>query len=161
MGAVVDEDTGQEPSCIFCDSKDDCPHLVAVIDRTFAECTGGALYEAIDNLREILSDKILATLSAAKDFDSGTVDDDIAAIAQQARDNHDSEYPDDIYIDEHRFLAWLTEALINAGAEEPSGHIVEEGGPGLSSALTLLYASDPRLMIETVEKTLRSAAGGL
>ncbi len=51
MGAVVDENTGQEPSRIFCDSKDDCPHLVAVIDRTFAECNAGALYEALDNLR--------------------------------------------------------------------------------------------------------------
>ena len=104
IGAVVDEKTGQEPSCIFCDSKDDCPHLVAFIDRTFAECNGGALYEALDNLREILSDKILATLSAGKDFGSGKVDDEIALITQEARDNYDSEYPDDIYINQQVFL---------------------------------------------------------
>lgn len=161
MGAVVDEETGQEPSCIFCHSKDDCPHLVAVIDRTFAACNGGALYEALDNLREILSAKILATLSAGKDFGSGAVDDEIAAIAQDARDNYDSEYPDDICIDEYMFLAWLTEVLIDAGAEESPGYIVEEGGPGQSSSLTLLYASDPKLVIQAAEKALKGAVADL
>ena len=161
MGAVVDEESGQEPSCMFCDSKDDCPHLVAAIDRTFAQCNGGALYDALGNLREVLSDKFLATLRAGKVFDSGTLDDEIAAIAQEARVNYDLEYPDDVYIDEYMFLAWLTEVLIDAGAEEPPGYIVEEGGPGQSSALTLLYASDPKVVIEAAEKALKGAVADL
>ena len=161
IGAVVDEKTGQEPSCIFGDSKDDCPHLVGFIDRTFAECNGGALYEALDNLREILSDKILASLSAGKDFGSAKVDDEIALIAQEARDNYDSEYPDDIYINQQVFLAWLTGVMISAGAKMHPGHISEEGGPGQSSALTLLYASDPKLVTQAAETALKGAIADL
>lgn len=100
MGAVVDEETGQEPTCIFCDSEDDCPHLVAVIDKTFAECSGGALYDGLDNLRDILSGKILRKLCAGEDFNDAETDGELAAIAQEARDNYDPEYPDDVYIDE-------------------------------------------------------------
>jgi len=103
----------------------------------------------------------LATLRAGKVFDSGTLDDEIAAIAQEARVNYDLEYPDHVYIDEYMFLAWLTEVLIDAGAEEPPGYIVEEGGPGQSSALTLLYASDPKVVIEAAEKALKGAVADL
>jgi hypothetical protein len=42
--------------------------------------------------------------------------------------------------------------LIDAGAEEPPGYIVEEGGPGQSSALTLLYAENPKHVIHKVER---------
>jgi len=51
--------------------------------------------------------------------------------------------------------------LIDAGAEEPPGYIVEEGGPGQSSALTLLYASDPKVVIEAAEKALKGAVADL
>jgi hypothetical protein len=156
MGNVIDEETGQEPTCIFCNSKNACSHLVAVIDRTFAECSGGALYKTIAKLRGLLSDIISGMVEAAADLDESVVDHELAALFREAVENYDSAYPDDIYIDEGMFLEWLVTALIDAGADEPPGYIVEEGGPGQSSALTLLYAENPKHVIQEVEKVLRA-----
>lgn len=154
MGEVVDEETGQEPSCIFCEDKDGCPHLVAVIDRTFSECCGGALYETLDNLRDMLSDIVSGMIQAPEYLDKDSVDYELGEVLQDAVENYDPAYPDDIFIDNGMLLSWLIEALISAGAEEPPGDIVEQGGPGQSSALTLLYAKHPDRVIQQVEKTL-------
>ena len=43
VAAMHDENIGEEPKCVICGSSEDCEHLVACIDRTFAECEGGAL----------------------------------------------------------------------------------------------------------------------
>ena len=157
MGAVFDEVTGQEPSCTVCGSKDYCPHQVAVIDRTFADCVGGVLYETIDKLRETLSVGISAKIKASQNVGVESSDDYIASIVREAVEDYDPEYPDDIYIDENIFLAWLIEALIDAGAERHPGAIVEEGGPGQSSSLTLLYANDPKSLVCDVTKVLEDA----
>jgi hypothetical protein len=152
MGNVIDEETGQESTCMFCNSSDDCPHLVAVIDRTFAECNGGELYKAIAAIRELLSETLLGMIEKAEDPDGNRVDYELAAIFREAIENCDPAHPDDIYIDEGMFLEWLVSELIDAGAEEPPGYIVEEGGPGQSSALTLLYAENPKHVIHKVER---------
>ncbi len=161
MGAVVDEETGQEPSCIFCDSRDDCPHLVAVIDRTFSACNGGALYDSIGELRELLADRISATLANLQTFGEDGFDYELASIFRGAVENYDPGQPDDVYVDEQMFLAWLIEALLNAGADEPPGYIVEEGGPGQSSALTLLYAPNPSAVISKVARRLHEQLSSL
>jgi len=154
MGSVIDEETGEEPSCIYCGSRGDCPHLVAVIDRTFAECNGGALYESIGRLRKIVSDCVAIAMqddAAAKEI----MDSELLSIIQGATDNHDSEYPEDVYIDERMFLSWLIDSLLDAGADELPGSIVEEGGPGQSSSLNLLYSPEPEVLIRSVEEPLQ------
>ena len=158
MGALIDEESGKEPACIFCGSTGDCPHLVAVIDRTFADCKGGALYEAIDKFRKILADSVFHKIRAR---DGATSDHELASIVQEAIENYDPEYPDDVFIDGQMFLTWLIEALIDAGAEEHSGYVVEEGGPGQSSALSLLFAPDPERVIQNTEKALQDAVARL
>jgi hypothetical protein len=105
----------------------------------------------------MLSSKILPKLKAGEPFHPESSDDEIYAIVNEARENYQSDYPDDVYIDGYMFLAWLTEQLIDCGADEPSGYIVEEGGPGQSSALTLLYAPEPKKVIQSVGKALSDA----
>lgn len=161
MGAVMDEETGEEPVCLFCGAAGDCPHLVAVIDRTFAECKGGVLYDAIDNLREMLSSKILETLKSGKRFQPESSDEEIYVIANEAGEDYIPDYPEDVYIDENMFLTWITQQLIDCGADEHPGYIVEEGGPGQSAALTLLYAMEPKKVIQCVEKALSDAVANL
>ena len=161
MGTVIDEETGEEPACPHCRSTDDCPHLLAVIDRSCAECSGGALFGALDDLRELLAAKIGAALRSGKESWSSAGDAEIAAIAEEARENYDPESPDAVYIDEDMFLEWIAEALLAAGAEELPGSFVEEGGPGQSSALTLLYAAKPARVLKAVEKVLRRAVAEL
>jgi hypothetical protein len=154
MGEVVDEKTGQKPSCIFCEKKDGCPHLVAVIDRTFSECYGGALYEILGDLKDMLSDIVSGMIKGPEYLDKDAVNHELGAILQEAVGNYDPAYPDYISIDNRMLFDWLIEALISAGAEESPGYIVEQEGPGQSSALTLLYAKHPDRVIHQVEKTL-------
>ena len=47
---MIDEDTGEEPTCPYCGSAEDCPHLLAVLDKTFSTCDGGYCYERFDDL---------------------------------------------------------------------------------------------------------------
>ena len=38
---IYDKDSGEEITCSFCDEAEDCPHRLAVMDRTFCECDSG------------------------------------------------------------------------------------------------------------------------
>jgi hypothetical protein len=46
-GEESDEDDG-EVHCPFCDTTDDCGHLLLMVDRTFRHAEGGLLYEAFN-----------------------------------------------------------------------------------------------------------------
>jgi hypothetical protein len=154
MGKVIDEETAMKPSCIFCNSHTACPHLVAIIDKTFNTCNGGALYEHIGNLERLLSEIIVGIKEAKSCISENRLGIHFPPIYQAAVDNFDSKYPDYVYIDNGKFFEWLVEALINAGAEELPGYFVEEGGPGQSSALSYLYAKKPKVVIQTIVNAL-------
>jgi hypothetical protein len=156
MGAIMDEETGEEPVCMYCHSDGDCPHLTAVVDVTFAECVGGALYEHMDGLRETLRQSVLTKLKDGKVGDTKGYSE-FASIIQAARDSFDPKDPEYVDLDEHLFLDWIIEVLLAAGAEEPHGRIVEEGGPCQSPALRILYARDPKVVIQRVENELKEA----
>lgn len=160
MGSLVDEVTAEGPSCIYCGSREECPHLVATIDRTFAECTGGALFDHVDRLREVVSDCVLATLKKRKNAAPRVTDSELLSIINNARDKYDPEYTEEVFIEERDFLSWLIDRLVDLGAEEPSGYMIEEGGPGQSSAITLLYALEPDRLIGKIEESLERQCFG-
>jgi len=45
--------------------------------------------------------------------------------------------------------------LLEAGTIDHPGQIIDEGGPGMTSAVTLLYAHDPKEVIESAMKALQ------
>lgn len=154
MGTVIDEETGDEPTCIFCNSNADCEHLVAIIDKTFSICNGGAIYEHIYNLKEFLSEIIAGLKETTGLISEHELGLHFPPIYQAAVDSFNSKYPDYFHIDSGKFVKWLIAALIDAGAEESPGHFVEEGGPGQSSALCYLYAQNSKVVVESVINTL-------
>jgi hypothetical protein len=154
MGEVIDEETGDKAACIFCNLHDDCPHLVAIIDKTFTTCNGGALYEHIGKLETYLTDIILGIKEATGYINQSELGFHFSEIYQVALRDYDPKYPEFVYIDQGIFFEWLNEALIKAGAEESTGYFVEEGGPGQSSALSYLYAQNPKVVVESVVNTL-------
>ncbi len=76
-------------------------------------------------------------------------------IIREAKENYDSDFPEYVYIDDQMFLSWILDAMLYAGADEPPGYTFEEGGPGQSSAISLLYATEPNVVIGNVEEFLR------
>ena len=52
----------------------------------------------------------------------------------------------------HRLVIGM---LLEAGAIDHPGQIIDEGGPGMTSAVTLLYAHDPKEVIEFAMKALQ------
>ena len=154
MGEVIDEETGDKATCIFCNLHDDCPHLVAIIDKTFTTCNGGALYEHIGKLEAYLTDIILGIKEATGYINQSELGFHFSEIYQVALRNYDPKYPEFVYIDQGIFFVWLNEALIKAGAEESTGYFVEEGGPGQSSALSYLYAQNPKVVVQSVVNNL-------
>jgi len=157
MGEVFDEDTGQEPSCIICGATGDCPHLVACIDITFSDCSGGILYDHIGELRGFLEDAILARIKRKGVSELPCTNTVMDEIFTEAIQQYDPEYIDYVYIDERLFLNFLIDALIDSGADEFEAGLVEDGGPGQSSAITLLYAEDPLQVIRVARKALENA----
>lgn len=53
----------------------------------------------------------------------------------------------DIYLDKAYFWPFLVQLLEEAGATSPSGQIAEYGPPGMSSAMSQLYARDPDAVV--------------
>lgn len=157
MGEIIDENSGEEPSCVFCDSKDSCPHLVAVIDRTFAQCSGGKIYNALGEFRDIVKEIAFIQSSSAEFSGLALIDSGLGEMVRDALERRDPDDADEVFIDEGAFLDWIVGELMDAGAEEPDGYFVEEGGPGQSSALTLLYAEDPSDVIGRLASRLNQA----
>ena len=157
MGAIFDEETGDEPSCMFCDDTEECSHMLACIDHTFVDCDGGVLYFHLDDFREILSTRVRESLDCKIKSKSvgNKIGKEIYQIIKDSTKEFDPNCPEDVCIDNRRFLDVLVDLFIAAGAEKPPGHIVEEGGPGFSSSLTLLYAENPEEIIKTVQERLK------
>ena len=61
---MIDEDTGEEPQCVICNSSEACEHLLACIDRTFGEIEGGALYDRRDAFRSAIEGVFLEVLKS-------------------------------------------------------------------------------------------------
>ena len=53
------------------------------------------------------------------------------------------------------FYRLVVGMLLEAGAIDHPGQIIDEGGPGMTSAVTLLYAHNPKEVIESAMKALQ------
>jgi hypothetical protein len=144
---MKDEDTGEDIPCPWCEAVGDCPHRLALIDLTFGQCDGGyafdrwseALTAVEDGLRFILKNR---RISKAKQL-SWT----LRNMLTYAREDFDRK-SDWISIDGSAFTRLMVESLTEAGGQEYEGSIVDEGGPGASSAMALLHAEDPKAVFE-------------
>lgn len=154
---MIDEDTGEEPTCPYCGSAEDCPHLLAVLDMTFSTCEGGYCYERFDELKEpverAFKERLLST---------GT-----RPPRQQWKDNYVQELwtevleqglpediEDDLDLPGLALFELIIEVLEAADGYRIYGSLVTEGGPGMSSAMELFYAEDPKVVFEKAVEEL-------
>jgi hypothetical protein len=58
-----------------------------------------------------------------------------------------------VVIDGYLFFPLLIDLLLECGAIEHEGSIIDPGGPGMTSAVSLTFAANPK---EVVDKALNS-----
>lgn len=144
---TFNEDTGEDAVCHICGAQQysECGHLVADFDRTFLELLGGELFDRDDEFKSLIEEVFIPHVKA------GTIpplhEPDLielwASCTLEVFD--DAEW---LELDGHVFQRVLIEALKGAGAIEPEGSLIDPGGPGMTSSVTLLFSEGPKTCIK-------------
>jgi len=150
---MIDEDTGEEPRCVICNSSEACEHFLACIDRTFGEIEGGALYDSSDAFRSAIENAFLKVLKSG--VERKWKDYKIKEMWDEVRAEYTAE-DEFVMLDDNAFCALLLELLRDSGAINYSGQAASYGGPGMSSAYSLLYADKPDDVITKALEKLKT-----
>lgn len=148
------EDSDEEVRCVICGSDEPCRHIVADIDRTYCEVHHGALYERDDEFRSKIEDDFLRHIKA------GTSPtwrrEHLNELWKTGKDEYDAEW-EHVPLDGLVFYPFVIELLEEAGAIDFPGSIVDPGGPGMTSAVSLLYAEEPTEVVNLALEKLGTA----
>jgi hypothetical protein len=147
------EDSDEQPKCVICGSEDECTHLVADIDRTFLECWGGAFNERETEFREAIETAFLKLLNSKNSRKWSH--DDIEQMWRQACEDYITE-GGDFTLDGYAFYRLVVELLVSAGAVDPPGQVIDDGGPGMTSSVSLLYADKPDNVTDKALNSLKA-----
>ena len=154
---TIDENTGEDIVCPICDSAEygDCGHLVAIFDKTFCECHGGAFYDRQSDFSNIIEGAFLLYLQngSQPNLRNATLED--LWKTTKASTENDEDYAD---LDGYILQRFLIELLEESGAEEAPGALIDPGGPGMTSSICLLFSEQPS---EVVDQALKLLAGDL
>jgi hypothetical protein len=156
---TIDEDTGEEVVCPICTAAEywDCGHLVGSFDRSFCECQGGAIYNRVGRFSSIIETAFLSHLRRGSEPDLKFCDA-FPELWDAARNNYE---PGEEYLDLDGYIVQrvLIELLEEAGAYEAPGSLMDPGGPGMSSSMSLLFADDPSKVVDQALQRLSSGLG--
>jgi hypothetical protein len=147
------EDTDEEPKCLICGSMEECGHLVAVIDRSFLECRCGEFSDREHSFRSEIEEVFLDALKSKKSRKWSH--EDIEQMWCQACEDYATE-GEDFMLDGYAFYRFIVELLEDAGAIDHPGQVVDGGGPGMTSSVSLLYADRPNVVVDEALKNLKS-----
>lgn len=144
-----DEDSNEKIKCMFCGSTDDCEHLLAILDRSFNECCGGYLlnyyYQFQYIVEKAFSDIEKNCPNLKPSWDNYFISE---LWNKKMHDMPLSNYP--VSVDEYILSRLIKELLTECGGYEYMGPIAGENEdiPGFSSALTIIYAENPKSVYE-------------
>src|SRR5687768_14691849 len=147
MPELHDEDTGKPATCPHCDATTGCEHLVAVSDQTFNNCEDGWLSSNFEAFHDVVAAAFRPLLRAEQAALARVAwkDPAVAQLWQSAVDWRD-QAEGEVVLDSTVHLRLVIELLELAGADQPRGRFVFDSGPGMSSAMTVLYAEDPAVV---------------
>jgi hypothetical protein len=145
---MVNEDTDEQPSCPICYSADfgQCGHLIADIDTTFSEVNSGLISAALEDFQRIVNERLRAEINEnrPKIFVDSELQSHWNDCVTVSREEDEPEVLPSF------LLSWLILRLTEAGAVEPDGIIIDDGPPGFSSAVRLLFSNEPDQLVHRV-----------
>ena len=155
---TIDDNTGQNAVCPICDNPDygDCGHLVAIYDLTFLECNGGEIYHREGHITCVIEKVFVSHLQNGSEPSLQN-----ATLAELWESTKSSVEPDedDANLDRHTLQTFLIELLEDSGAEQAPGALMDPGGPGMTSSITLLFAEQPSEVIDMAIKRVARDLG--
>jgi hypothetical protein len=152
-----DEDTGEAIQCPYCGSdgsEGDCEHVLAIIDRSFLECSGGYAIDRFKEFRQHIEKAFIDKLRIGAISSGRWKDDAIEELWEYAKDNYSEADGDWIEIDGDVLFRVIVELFEEAGGDEYPGLIDDGGGPGFSSAITLFHAQSPNVVFNRAVELL-------
>ncbi|WBQ13034.1 hypothetical protein L2D00_14460 [Hyphomonadaceae bacterium BL14] len=139
---TIYEDSREKVTCLICDADDywNCGHLVASFDQSFCDCYGGEAHDHLSDFSSTIEEAFLTHLrnGGEPSFNNATID----ALWEGARRNSEPD-EDFVDLDGYIFQRLLIELLEGAGAQQPPGSLIDPGGPGMTSSMSLLFAEEP------------------
>lgn len=157
MGKVIDEDSGDAVLCPYCGQDGECPHLLAIIDRSFLEVQSGKAMGRVSKALkaiELAFKKRLAISMEARRQPSWN-DEHFHQLWEAALEAwNDSDGDQVVSIDMDVFYDLFADLLDEAGGHRYPGRIIEDGGPGFTSLLVVLHARYPTRVLKAFDKIL-------
>lgn len=140
---MQDENTGEEIRCPHCASTEECSHLLALIDRTFNECSAGYASERYFEFHSLVENAFRDLLQSGAPAECSWRDPKLGELWDYAREAHCDD-DEDVLLDPHIMTRLIVRLLADAGGEKVSRPITDGfEAPGLSSAFALFYAKEP------------------
>jgi hypothetical protein len=146
---MINENTGEAPKCPICSASKfwECGHLIADIDATFCEMHSGCLTSRESEFMRLMETRLQAELEdgRAMNFSDERLDEHWKDTVEN---NQRCSDPPEVL--GGFFYSWLIIRLLDAGAIDADGPIIDEGPPGFSSEMRLLFADDPEELVDAV-----------
>ena len=149
---TINDDTGEDVVCPVCEASElwDCGHLVASFDRSFCECQGGLFYEHMHQFCSLIEGAFLVHLRNGSEPSLNY--DALPELWDEAKNNFEPGDEDYVDLDGDILQRFLIELLEEAGAFEAAGSLMDPGGPGMTSSMSLLFSDNPT---EVIRKALQ------
>ncbi len=150
------EDTNEAPRCPICNAEAfwECGHLVADFDITFNECSGGALHDIFDEFVSLLEELVVKKIRNFPLPAFDTYKYHLDELIELAVDECDAD-EENVDVIGFAFFELIAEVLQDCGAEEYSGPLILDGGPGQSSANRLFFGAMPKEIVTSAFARLK------
>ena len=148
-----DENSNDAITCPYCGGAESCEHLLAVLDRTFGECSGGFAYERFGEFTDQVETAFAKALSAddVEDVDWDT--DDLRELWEIARESLDVKNGD-FTVESTVLIRVVADLFSEAGGDEYEGPATEGELPDMSSSLSVFHAEDPKTVFARAREGL-------
>ncbi|MGG7643914.1 hypothetical protein ACQ5SP_03780 [Rhodovulum sp. YNF3179] len=143
---TIDEETGRDVVCPICNSPEywECGHLVASLDRSFLDCYGGALFDRYGEVSSRIEEAFVRRISENRD--PVFKNQDLDHIWKYARERFQPE-DEDVEIEGYALQRLIVTLLEDAGAHDLPGSLMDPGGPGMTSSMSVLFAHEPNKVV--------------
>lgn len=152
---MIDEDTGEEPTCPYCGSAEDCPHLLAVLDKNFPECRGGYCYERLSEFSSRIQSAFIGCLDG-RSRRPGTAwkNELLQELWDQWPVDLGHSGAEDVAVDSYVLMRLVVDLLECAGGDCHPGSLVDDSGPGFTSSMEIIYAEQPNKVFDAAVQEL-------
>lgn len=150
-----DESSEDLVVCPCCGQQDDCPHLLAVFDISFNECSGGFAYDRYQEFHEAIENSFGKLLKKNARDDIKWGDKDLTELWNYAAKGY---FPKDgeVSLDPDVLTRLIINLLEASGGERYTGSVSEAGGPGFTSTICLFHAKNPQSVFESALSKLQA-----